>query len=456
VIREWLWETVLGLPPDIQESILDLSLGLVAPGKLGHMIASTFVCFGADYQEVDHTVRRSKSLSDLAGRFSDLGERWEEIGKIARAAGHSVTARHAYQRAAVYYGVEAWAASVPGQLRDAYIDIRRCYQAFCELDETVIERVEVPLSPNADAVESSGPPSPPPSWGRPTGQEGRAGGGAAEQNVEDEVEQEPKISPVSPSTRPSADLPHKGGGDRSSGAALPGFLRLPKGRRKVPCVVLVQGFDTIKEWMTPITAMAAERGMATLNVDLPGHGEALLRGLPLLTGPDEARAVGEALCRFLQGHPRISKDRIGVFGFSLGGYMAAQMASSVEEVGACAILGAPYDFGFLDRCSPVMLRRASFATGVDSVETIKRATCGSSLKGSLPALRGPLLVVHGEDDEIVPLRHAELIHHYARCPKELKVFERADHMVSRALMTEALPLVFDWMGDALHQKRRRA
>jgi fermentation-respiration switch protein FrsA (DUF1100 family) len=173
-----------------------------------------------------------------------------------------------------------------------------------------------------------------------------------------------------------------------------------------------------------------------------------MRGTPL-GSPAEAEGLGQALCDFLCGRPRIRHDKIGVFGFSLGGYMAVVMASTVERMGPCATLGAPFDFGFLEKASPVVLRRAAFATGFDSVGTIRRTIASLDLSTYLPGMRGPLLVVHGEDDEVVPVRHAELIHHHARCAKELRVIERADHMVSDVLLTEALPLVLDWLGDEL-------
>jgi 2,6-dihydroxypseudooxynicotine hydrolase len=378
VIRERLWETLLGLPTEWQESVMDLSLGVIAPGKLGHMLTRAFVCFGADYQEVEQTLRGSRSLTDLAGRFADLGERWESLGEQALVQSHRATAREAYRRAAVYYGVEAWAAVRPGQLSDAYVDIGRCYEAYCQLASPPIERVEIPFGETF----------------------------------------------------------------------LTGYLRLPAGNRPVPCVILVQGFDTIKEWMAPITRMAVERGVATLSVDMPGNGEALARGLPLGT-PAEAEAVAAALCAFLHDHPRVQAARVGVFGFSIGGFVALVMASTMERLGACATLGAPFDFSFLDRCSPMMLRRATFATGFDSLETIRHVAAGVDLRPYVPRLRGPLLVVHGDADEIVPVRHAELIHHYAQSPKALQVFDKADHMVSNVLRTQALPLVFDWLSDEL-------
>ncbi len=212
--------------------------------------------------------------------------------------------------------------------------------------------------------------------------------------------------------------------------------------------MIVQGFDAIKEWMTPMMRMADERGLASLAVDLPGHGESLLRGVPL-GNTNDAVELGRSICELLCEHPRIRNKGIGLFGLSLGGFAAVVMAGAVPRFGACATLGAPFDFGFLDRSNPIMLRRASFATGFDSVDMVRRSVEGIDLRHFLPEMAGPLLVVHGEDDEIVPVRHAELIHHYATCPKSFEIFERADHMVSDVLMTEALPVVFDWLGDAL-------
>jgi putative redox protein len=62
----------------------------------------------------------------------------------------------------------------------------------------------------------------------------------------------------------------------------------------------------------------------------------------------------------------------------------------------------------------------------------------------------PLLLVHGDADELIPLEQAHRLYHKAKEPKELKVVHGARHKVR--LEKAAMDFVLDWL-EAGCQKR---
>jgi fermentation-respiration switch protein FrsA (DUF1100 family) len=55
----------------------------------------------------------------------------------------------------------------------------------------------------------------------------------------------------------------------------------------------------------------------------------------------------------------------------------------------------------------------------------------------------PLLLVHGDADEVVPLEHAHRLYHKARAPKELAIIPGAKHKLR--LEEQAMATVLDWL-----------
>jgi fermentation-respiration switch protein FrsA (DUF1100 family) len=70
-------------------------------------------------------------------------------------------------------------------------------------------------------------------------------------------------------------------------------------------------------------------------------------------------------------------------------------------------------------------------------------------------LRAPLLVLHGERDEIVPLSHARALFEAAPEPKRLHVFAGAGHNDLVPLAGEAYAeLLASWASEAGARRRR--
>ncbi|HSM44166.1 MAG TPA: alpha/beta hydrolase, partial [Acidimicrobiia bacterium] len=112
---------------------------------------------------------------------------------------------------------------------------------------------------------------------------------------------------------------------------LAGTLLLPEGKGPHPAVVVVHGaeFGT-RDVYRLLGTHFARRGVATLIYDKRGTGESAgsfsEATFDDLTG-DALAAVG-----LLKGHPSIDHDRIGLAGFSQGGWIIAMAAEQSDDV----------------------------------------------------------------------------------------------------------------------------
>jgi len=100
------------------------------------------------------------------------------------------------------------------------------------------------------------------------------------------------------------------------GHAIPGFLVTPASPRGG--AVVCHGYGGSKEQMLGIAVAVAEKGMATLTIDLCGHGENMVPIGPAMR--DEVEAAVAFLRRF---------GKTAVIGHSLGGRLALMSSADV-------------------------------------------------------------------------------------------------------------------------------
>ena len=113
------------------------------------------------------------------------------------------------------------------------------------------------------------------------------------------------------------------------GAVMPCmFVRAPVDG-PAPCMIHIQGFDSLKEMHHPIVSEAyRRRGIHMLIVDQPGAGGALrLHGL---TTNHETEHFVSALVDYVESRADCDPKRIGLEGNSLGGYYAPRAACFVR------------------------------------------------------------------------------------------------------------------------------
>jgi len=149
-----------------------------------------------------------------------------------------------------------------------------------------------------------------------------------------------------------------------------------------------------------------------------GYGVMMLsyRGYGGSTGvPSESNNVADAKLAYdtLRGFG-IEADDIIVYGESLGSGVAVQVAAD-REVGG-VVLDAPYT-SIVDvaAVSYPFLPVRPFV--LDRYETMR----------FLPKVKAPLLVLHGEDDGIIPVDMGRAVYAAANAPKEIATFPGAGH-----------------------------
>ena len=181
-----------------------------------------------------------------------------------------------------------------------------------------------------------------------------------------------------------------------------GDLYVPETTARRPAVLVIHGGSWTtrdKRWyMTPIAKSLARRGYVALN--------ATYRGAPAWHYPAPVQDLREAI-KWLRRHAEeyhIQPDRIGVFGYSAGAQLAAQLGAldGPQSVRVQAVVagGCPADMRFFPRGKLVPAYLGGTPAAVPQV--FREASPVTHITSDDP----PFFVYHGERDRIVPPEHA--------------------------------------------------
>jgi fermentation-respiration switch protein FrsA (DUF1100 family) len=127
---------------------------------------------------------------------------------------------------------------------------------------------------------------------------------------------------------------------------VPGVLQLPPVEAPVPAVLLLHGLTSRKEDMAGSIGHALlQRGVASLAIDLPMHGQristsgAFPMSNPLALVDAWRLALREAslAVTYLTEHDRIDGAHVAVGGYSLGAYLAIILAATEPRIDAVAL-----------------------------------------------------------------------------------------------------------------------
>lgn len=109
----------------------------------------------------------------------------------------------------------------------------------------------------------------------------------------------------------------------------------------------------------------------------------------------------------------IDANRVGVYGFSAGGHLAAMVAADNPRVAAVVTAGAPTDFRLLIDPATAIFEERSPADAAAEIRSRLGCVgdCEHEVDSLSPALQAPgeapVLIVHGEDDTIVHSSQAQ-------------------------------------------------
>jgi dienelactone hydrolase len=225
---------------------------------------------------------------------------------------------------------------------------------------------------------------------------------------------------------------------------LPAYLhRAPEGTPGA-CVVMINGADSVKEEYHNWARQFVRRGLSVLTMDGPGQGE-LVGVLPMrLDAWEEPMA---ATIDALAESGMVDPDRIGVWGSSLGGFLALRAAAFEPRIRAAVSSGGFYDFrdyGYWPVSTQLNVLEDLMLPSLSDVRAYLAERC--SLEGLTERIGCPYLVIHGARDELVSVEEATRMAEGDR--GELVVFEDGFHTCTNhnAML---VPLMCDWMTDAL-------
>ncbi len=125
---------------------------------------------------------------------------------------------------------------------------------------------------------------------------------------------------------------------RSLGDELAGVLFLPEDKRKTSVLIICHGAGEFKENYFELCELLASRGVATLAIDMHGHGQSA--GERYYVNMRQWVADVQAAIDFLLKHPRIDGNKIGAFGLSSGGTAILEAAVVDPRLKALVALDA--------------------------------------------------------------------------------------------------------------------
>lgn len=235
-----------------------------------------------------------------------------------------------------------------------------------------------------------------------------------------------------------------------NGKTIPAILQLVPGVEKSPCVLVVPGMDTIKEYMpSPYHNHFRRRGIATLTIDGPGQGESNIREISVTL--DNFERAGKAAIDFMETIPELDVGKVGIYGWSMGSYWGPRIAAYDRRVKA--LVGAMGVFLQKDTifryAKPAYRTNYMYMSNVYDEDEFDAMAAKMTLAPLADRIVCPTLLAMGEFDELCPIEDGEQMFDLLRCPKELWVYEDETHTFGNRLPDFYLH-VADWMRDALN------
>jgi fermentation-respiration switch protein FrsA (DUF1100 family) len=227
------------------------------------------------------------------------------------------------------------------------------------------------------------------------------------------------------------------------GEPVPATQLLPDVRwpRPLPAALLLHGFASRKEQMTESAGVAlANRGVASLAIDLPLHGAreqtfqslSLQSPLTLVNKWRRATREADAGIDYLGRRDDVDGHRLAIVGYSLGAFISVAVAAKDKRIRAIVLASG----GDLPASTP-------FASLVRAVADPLRA---------VRALAGrPLLMVNGRSDRTIEPAQAERLFEAAAEPKRI-IWYAGGHWPPDRVIDQAA----QWLAATLNAPQKKA
>ncbi len=355
----------------------------------------------AEIDEVCERLRDRQQESDAwQEEWCRMGARLEEIGDRAEAAGHRMSAGNAFLRAGMYY-FTGERFIYPGELKR---DIGR--KAIELQTKGLLQRY-----PNIERVE----------------------------------------------------VPFEG-------TSLPAlFMKAPSASGRTPTVVVFDGMDNCKEMSVLFNGLEfAARGWNTLAIDGPGQGESLR--LRNMYARHDYESAGTAAYDYVASRADVDPAKVVVMGYSFGGYYAGRVAAFEKRYAAgVAFAALHWDLAAWQRdikrrheTDPKNTAQSQFhfrwiMGHMDDGDAAIAKAERFSLREIAAKIEMPFLIVHAEEDKVVPVASAyKLYEALGSKRKHLKIFTTEDGSVYHAQADNrqaGVDYIADWIDDTVVNAR---
>lgn len=228
-------------------------------------------------------------------------------------------------------------------------------------------------------------------------------------------------------------------------STMAGWLRMPANiSGKIPVVISIGGADGWREEHHNYSEFYTERGMAYLMIDGPGQGETrLFNKLYMELNIEEAL---NEIVEFIAKDQRFSK--IGMIGYSFGGYLVARTAAVSKRLDACVVNGGSYYPKEIINFIPHFMKVFAALSKKQDKE-LDDFVNGMTMEGIAQQITCALLVNHGMPDPIFSVKGVQRIYDEAASKnKTIKLWDDGNHCVTNHA-AETITLFADFFMDKL-------
>jgi dipeptidyl aminopeptidase/acylaminoacyl peptidase len=249
------------------------------------------------------------------------------------------------------------------------------------------------------------------------------------------------------------------------GKSLPAlFLKAPFARR-APTVVVFDGMDNCKEMSVLFNGLEfAARGWNTLAIDGPGQGESLR--LREMYARHDYEVAGTAAYDWVARRPEVDPSKVVVMGYSFGGYYAGRVAGFEKRYAAgVAFAALHWDLASWQReirrrleTDPKNTAQSAFhfrwiMGHIDDADAAIAKAEKFSLADVAPKIEMPFLIVHADEDKVVPVASAHKLYEaLGSKQKHLKILTAEDGSVYHAQADNrqvGVDYIADWIEDTV-------